>query len=448
MSSIKQFFDKFKKKTIVEDRQVTRDIAYLTNCVKQFEEQLGADEECKQFLEYLSTLPSNRQINDELINHFKFIMKEFITRELNMDDFCLETTPFQQEACLYSNYATAKKEQDGSYSICPVITHDKLISFTQDFFLTTPNESIVETLKKCNTQSHEDLLHSKINTYYGKLGFIKTRTKAIMDAIEMIRTNYQLLPDEYQFIEMKVVETLEVQSKINSIGTTVVKESRFRDPVTDMTRDEYFDVVVPAFRELLQIEEELSFISQRIWENYFNTRGARFVHALSSGIVESDKMPKICTSLYLDDLATIPYGHTGYEYGVSMENIDCISECDIGSWHIKKTDFLRSGIVHGWQWNEETCMFYEDGYYSKLLPPDYIEMKARQKNKGSDHMSYTEILLINTTKKIQPVKAFYTDLATKEEIEQITAMAHKQGIEVEYIDTKTIKQKMDNKALS
>ena len=131
-----------------------------------------------------------------------------------------------------------------------------------------------------------------------------------------------------------------------------------------------------------------------------------------------------------------------------MENIDCISECDIGSWHIKKTDFLRSGIVHGWQWNEETCMFYEDGYYSKLLPPDYIEMKARQKNKGSDHMSYTEILLINTTKKIQPVKAFYTDLATKEEIEQITAVAHKQGIEVEYIDTKTIKQKMDNKALS
>lgn len=447
MVSVQQIFNKFKKKPIEEEQSVTHNISYLIECVKQFEEQLGADVECQPFLEYLSNLQPNMTVNEELINRFKTIIKDFITRELNMDEFYLEITPFQQEACLYSNYATAKKESDGSYSICPVITHDKLISYVQDFFLITPNESIVETLKKRNEQSYEDLLHSKINTYYGKLDFIKTRTKAIMDAIEMIRANYQLLPDEYQFMEIKVVEALELQAKINDIGTKIIKESRFGDPITDMTRDEYFDVVEPAFRELLQIEEELSFISQRIWDNYFKTRGAKFVHALSSGIVESDKMPKICTSLYLDDLATIPYGHTGYEYDVSMENIDCISECDIGSWHIKKTDFLRRGIVHGWQWNEETCMFYEDGYYSKLLPPDYIETKARQKNKDSKSMSYTEILLINTKKKIQPVKAFYTDLATPEEIEKITAMASKQGIEVEYIDTKLIKQKMSAKGL-
>lgn len=150
----------------------------------------------------------------------------------------------------------------------------------------------------------------------------------------------------------------------------------------------------------------------------------------------------------MDDLATIPYGHTGYEYGVSMKNIDCICEQDVGSWRISKKRFLEQGISHAWQWNEETCMFYEFGYYSKLLPPDYIEMKARNYNQGNKSMSYTEILLLNNQTKIQPIKAFCTDMASEEEIRLITQMAELQGIEVEYIDTKAIKAKMESKGLS
>ena len=447
MSSIKEILDKLLKNQKLEETKTVRDVSYLIMCIREYQTQFLAHEECEELLNELYQLNPRMPLSQELLDKFKNIIRKTI-------DSVLDTwgssafSEFKNEANLFCSYATARRENDGSYSIIPVKSNSQLTDFIHKFFLETPTQNLTEALKQHNSEKYKTLLSSKINTYYGSLDFINERTKAIVDAINMIRENYQLAPDEYQFIEIKIVEALELQSKINQIGNVVVKKISPRNHITNMTEDEYHDIVVPTFKKLLQIEKDLSFISQRIWSEYFARTGAKFVHALTSGIVESDVMPKICTTLYKDDLATIPYGHVGYEYDVSMEHIDCICEHDVGSWHINKARFLERGIMHSWQWNEETCMFYEFGYYSKLLPPVYIEKKAREHNLDKEYMSYTEILIINHPKKIKPVKAFCTDLASLEEIEKISELAQKQGIEVEYIDTRAIKQKMNERALS
>lgn len=449
MVSIKEIISNIKKKTVKDDvnKQQIKDVNYLIECVNNFQSQMGAQEMCEPFLQFLSKLPKEMPLNDELINSFKTIIKTVIDKELAYKEFYIKMTPFQRVGFLYNDYASAKLEKDGSYSISAITDSKELTNYMQNFFLENRKESIIDVIKQLSADKHEKLLHSKINTYYGTQRFILERTKAIFDAINMIKECYQLNVMEYQFLEIKTVEVEECIQKINSVGNEIIIPDRYGDHVTNLTQEEYLEVMVPAFRNLVAIEEELSFISQRIWHEYFEEKDAKFVHALTGGIVESDKMPKICTSLYLNDLATIPYGHVGYEYGVDMDNVDCICECDVGSWVLNKSRFLENGIAHKWQYNEETYMWYEYGYFSKLLPPHYIEQKARENNASKEHISYTEILLMNKTKKIAPVKAFCTDLASPEEIAKITKLAEEQGIELEYIDTKSIKAMMDNKKM-
>lgn len=451
MVNIKDFIKKLRKnpsKAEIKDEQLIN-VEYLTKCINNFANQLDAQEECAMLFQQLSNMPGNQIVNDTIIMQFKEIISSVIEKQMQDEMLSLEVLDFKRTAKLYNNYSSAVLEPDGSYSISPVITNEKLIDYAQQYFLTNPNGNITESLSEENKLTYDKLLHSRINTYYGTHLFIKDRANCIMDSMKMISNIYQLSPMEYQLLEIKLFEAEQLMEKINGVGEQLVIRDSHRVTAnqTKLTQDEYFNVVVPAFKQMLEIEEELSFISQRIWENYFSQRGAKFVHALSGEIIESDKMQKICATLYLDDLATIPYGHTGYEYEVSMENIDCICECDAGSWLITKSKFLEYGISHTWQWNEETCMFYEEGYYSKLLPPDYVETKARERNVGEKDISYTEILLLNNKKKIKPVKAFCTEMASQSEIEEISKMAEQQGIELEYIDTMSVKNKMNNRMI-
>lgn len=450
MVSIKEYFSKFKKNRTVEHIEYPQiyNISDLIRAVNKLSNDLNVEQECEIFLQSLIELNPNDIVDDSLLKKFLDVIEGIVDEQIVQPESYIEDTEFQRAGRLYMNYSTARLEKDGSYSISAILSTKQIVDYIRKICLLGTNESIIDGLKKENKQMYENLLHNRINTYYGSFKFIKLRSKCIMDAIKLIKDNYQLLPDEFQMIEMKMFEAEEIIARINSVGNVIIKEDRYGDHTTNLTQDEYLDVVAPAFKELVEIEEELAFISQRLWENYFNQKGAKFVHALTGRIIESDRMPKICATLYMDDLATIPYGHTGYEYGVSMENIDCICENDAGSWRVTKQRFLEQGISHSWQWNEETCMFYEEGYYSKLLPPDYIEMKARKYNQGIKNMSYTEILLLNNGKKIKPVKAFCTDKATEEEINLINQMAELQGIEVEYIDTKAVKNKMEAKGLS
>lgn len=446
MASIISFIKNIKNKNGAKEVVSTevKDVAYLIECVNNFASQMDAAEECKFLLQYLSRLPRSTPITDDIIDAFKTIIKNIIDRDLAYKEFNFSRTPFQEAASIFNSYATIHKEEDGSYSISAVTDNRELTEFVQDFFMDNRQESIVDVISKRNEEKEETILHSKINTYYGDQRFILDRTKAIIEAIKMIRENYSLSPMEFQLIEIKLVEAEDCAERIYSVGNEILIFDRFGSHITNLTQEEYLTVMSPAFQELVQIESELAFISDRIWKEYFEQKSAKFVHALSGKIVHSDQMPKICSSLYLEDFATIPYGHVGYEYGVSMDNIDCICECDAGSWIVNKNTFIHKGIRHSWQYDENTCIWYEYGYFSKLLPPHYIEQKSRANNKGKKYPEYTEILFLNNNKKIAPLKAFCTDLATPEEIAIMTQVATEQGLEVEYIDTKAIKKKMDN----
>lgn len=430
------FLDLFKRKaTVSVQEENNKNIKFLYDCVLDLKKQTGIDNECDMFLEYLSQFSLNTSLSEELIEQFKQVVNHVLISKLAATNFYVQADDFKKACLKFNNYATAIKELDGSYSICPVMSNDRLVEYIVEYYLNNSDceKPLIESIQETNTQTLDNLSHSKINTYYGNLEYIQMRTKAILDGVEMICNFYSLSPDEYQFMEIKKVEANECATMINSVSQDT------------MTQDIYLNVIHKEFHKLVTIEKELSFISERIWKQYFENRNAKFVHALSGAIVLSDQMPKICTTLYLDDLATIPYGHTGYEYGVQMDNIACICSEDVGSWHLNKQQFLgmdRGGsIMHSWQYDEETNIFYEYGYHSTLLPPDYIEQKARKNNVGSS-MNYTEILLLNNQKKIPPLKAFYTEKATPFEIERITSLAKQQGIVVEYIDTQQITNQM------
>lgn len=437
------FFDKIKQKNNQEanDKSIQK-IELLKKAILKFIRETNFSE--ASFLLEMLLLPNIS--TEEIVQEFKRTITIYIEEKLNFKDFYFQRDEFQIESSLFNNYATARKELDGSYSICPIITNDELIHFMLEFYLLhyDQEKTFLEVLQEKNKEIHEDLLNSKINTYHGNLEFIQERSKAIVDALEMLRKQ-GLSEEELHLIEVRLGEAKEQYQKINGVCDNSHPNDHFNEREL-ATKDFYFNVIVPAFERLLKIEEELSFISERIWKTYFDETGATLVHALTGEIVESDKMDKICTTLYLKDLATIPYGHTGYEYGFSMKNMECLCERDAQSWVITKEKFLKFGISHSWQWNEETNLFYETGYFSKLLLPEYIEEKVRENNRDlGEYIKYPEILLLNQKTKITPIKTFYTSDATEQEIQNIKKVAEIQGIEVEFIDTKTIEKQMTTK---
>ena len=140
-------------------------------------------------------------------------------------------------------------------------------------------------------------------------------------------------------------------------------------------------------------------------------------------------MTKICTSLKSDDFNTIQYGHVGYEYGPNFDQIISICASDSGSWVTDKSEFIsESGIKTSWQYGNKDNIFYEYGRQTVLYLPDKVLEEGKMEK-------YTEIVFMDPNHVINPLKAFYTDEATPDEVEVITELAEKQGIPLEYIDT-------------
>lgn len=442
-------FDKFKRKKDIQVEENKPTNANLLDIVTKFREEVGTDGELDIFEAYLATLVPTNAINASSIDEFKRIANQVLSALLVQPKVFDKLSEFQRCAFLFKNYSGATKEDDGSYSLCPVLLNDKLIEFVINFYLEGEHsQTISEELLKRSHDIMNDMLHSKINTYYGNLLYIQERANTIYEAINMIAA-YNLDSNDATLVEATRVKAEKLVNILNSYTEEQV------------TPDIYKNVIHSSFKQLVSFEKELSSISAKIWKAYFRTNNARFAHALSNGIVESDKMNKICCSLLLDDLATIPYGHVGYEYDFDIDTIDCICPDDAGSWYVTKQRFVGcpvgndwtndscTGIIYNWQYNEETNIFYEFGKQSILLPPSYVEQTSRKNNLSNTRYTlYTEILLLNNRKKNKPIRAFYTDKASNEEIAEITEIASKQGLEIEYLDTEYIKGKMQTRGLN
>ena len=317
----------------------------------------------------------------------------------------------------YNNLQQAYKIGD-KYTIIPILNKKSFIIELGKYFINTNTNiddyyKIGEHFLGINNKAIEELLNSPINEYYGDPKFIYDRTCAIEEAI----INLYERSSEKERISNIAIKAPNIINGIKSICLN-----------PNMSVQDYLQLTT-LYQELLDIENNLRPFVKIEWEKYFQENNLYLIHVLSGSKVESNVMTKICTSLKSDDFNTIQYGHVGYEYGPNFDQIISICASDSGSWVTDKSEFIsESGIKTSWQYGNKDNIFYEYGRQTVLYLPDKVLEEGKMEK-------YTEIVFMDPNHVINPLKAFYTDEATPDEVEVITELAEKQGIPLEYIDT-------------
>lgn len=135
-----------------------------------------------------------------------------------------------------------------------------------------------------------------------------------------------------------------------------------------ITSKQNYEQIVILYKTVLEFENALETISQQIWNNFYLNNGGIIIHKLTSGIIESDKMDKICTFFLSDKAQYVPTysGNTGYCYNLNVNNVLALCENDVGSWRITKEEFIRRECPSTIQL-DETNIWYEYPYHSKLF---------------------------------------------------------------------------------
>ena len=205
-----------------------------------------------------------------------------------------------------------------------------------------------------------------------------------------------------------------------------------------ITSKEVYDKISSLYINAINCEEKLKYISQKIWKSFFENNDGMLIHKLTGGIIESDKMDKICTSFSSKNAGFVPAysSNVGYCYDFDIDNVLALCKEDVGSWRVDKEEFIRRGFPSRWQY-DGSGIWYEYGYNSILFSPEYIEQQVLSSGQ------FAEIVLDNKNKKNKLKFAYYTDDATDYEVEKITEVANKQNIEVKLLcyskENKTIR---------
>lgn len=321
---------------------------------------------------------------------------------------CTDPFPYEEELCQY----VSKKIKENNYD-------EEIIP--NKFIL----KHITEFLKEKSRDNLEKFKNSKINDYYGSISYIKERTKSIIKAINELLNDHSTTSEECNKIKSYLSDIDDISKSINSYKYT--KESYLKD------------VSIP-FSRLLKYEKELTKISEKRWHEFALEKEAMLIHFMDPINKPSDDMSRICTSLYTKKLLKhiCSFMHIGYLYDFDFENIVAIGSEDLGSWDTTKEEFLGeaedwrtfdiSPVRISWQWNNTTKCFFESGNQTTLLLPTTVEKEAIDND-----VTYTEIYLYNKDKKIKPLKCFYTEAATEEEIDLITKLAKEQNLSLEKI---------------
>ena len=370
------------------------------------------------------------------------IIKELINYVNNNQNYSMDDI-FKKFKLLYDciiSHTGCVKEEDGSITVTPVLGEfpymDELCKYveknlTQDKI--TPSVELLEIINNFlyqkNTIEIEILKNAKINNYYGTVDYIKERTEKIIDAIAVLYNDTRTLENEKSVIETYMNDINSIYDSINSYSGT--KES-------------YLNDVSKPFERLLAYEKELTKIVSKRYQEFAAYNDAKLIHFLSDDYVLSDNMNKICTSLFNDKLKghVCSFRHTGYLYDFNFDNIFAVGAEDLGSWVISKEEFI--GISPDWrnqvytpmklyaQWDNETNCYFESADHTLLTLPENVEAEAIEKN-----VTYTEIYVNNKNKKLKPTACFYTEDATKEEIDKIEELARMQNIKVVPINIKS-----------
>ena len=380
----------------------------------------------KKILKLLLKKGLNNPLSDEAKDNFfqLFEIRKYKYKEKKIEDL---------ERLLYYDTAFRRvfKNESGSFSIYPNLKElpnekDLLMYYSLKLKMNV-NETVNYLTNLCNDQITK-LKNAKMENYYGSHKYIISHTKAIYDAIKMLNDRFDIENKELVSKVLTKVRTI-LNEMLNTLGLEDTPETynnlqkfNYKLPIS---KNEY-DSIRNNYLKVLELENMLMDISNEIWQKYAKKYNGVFIHQLTQRIVESDKMNKICTSFYSDNANFITKylnANTGYAYPMDIKTVFEVCEKDVGSWEINQEEFIERGLPETWQL-DETNLWYEYPYHSKLFTPEYIEKAISENN------DFAEIIIDNRFKKVKPLYCFYTPNANQEQIEEITKIAKSQGLEV------------------
>ena len=401
----------------------------------------------KDYYDYISKIDSEYSpLHDTYTKILKLLLKEGLNKPLSADAkdnffqlFEIRKYKFKEkkvedlERLLYYDCAFRRvfKNDSGSFSVYPNLKELPSKNDLLMYYSLGLKMSVSEAVTYLTTLRNEQiakLKNGKMENYYGSHKYIISHTKAIYDAIMMLNGRSDIENKALVSSALANVRTI-FSEMLNTVGLENTEETynnlKKFDYELPISKSEY-DSIRNNYVKVLEFEDMLMDISNEIWQRYAKKHKGVFIHQLTQGIVESDKMNKICTSFYSDNANFITKylnANTGYAYPMDISSVFAVCEKDVGSWEINQEEFIKRGLPENWQL-DETNLWYEDPYHSKLFPPEYIERKI------IDNSSFAEIIIDNRFKKVQPLYCFYTPNATQEQIEDITKIAACQELEV------------------
>ena len=291
-------------------------------------------------------------------------------------------------------------------------------------------DEVTDNVNKSYEELKNELTQMEMEPFYGSPKYLIGRAdfiKKCISEIPGVYLNVDELIDKMHRFEEKYMKNDEdnLSEAIKGVG------------------DEFFDdydVLEECYKSLVAIEDELSPIVIKFWNQYLtdpnqhDDNSYRYImHSFSGGLVEPDVMNKACCALNTDELVVAPYGNTGLIYSVDVNSVETFCSDDAGSWNCDKRTFIERGCPARWQLTNPKgiSVFYEFCENSKLLMPETLERQCKGNNiKFNGEMLnkhratlYSEIYL---NKNARPVGAFYTDDCTN--YEEIAIYAQKYNL--------------------
>ncbi len=401
----------------------------------------------KDYYDYIFKIDNEYSpLHDTYTKILKLLLKEGLDKPLSADAkdsffqlFEIRKYEFKEKEIedlnrlLYYDCAFRRvfKNDSGSFSVYPNLKelpsqNDLLMHYTLGLKMSV-SEAVTYLTPLYNEQIAK-LKNGKMENYYGSHKYIISHTKAIYDAIVMLNNRSDIENKALVSSTLSNVRTL-LNEMLNTVDLENTEETyinlRNFDYKLPICKSEY-DSIKGNYVKVLELENMLIDISNEIWQRYAKEYNGVFIHQLTREIVESDKMNKICTSFYSDNANFITEyfnANIGYAYPMDISSVFEICEEDVGSWRGNQEEFIERGLPETWQL-DETNLWYEFPYHSKLFPPEYIEEKI------INNHNFAEIIIDNRFKKVKPLYCFYTPNATQEQIDAITKIAASQGLEV------------------
>ena len=385
------------------------------------------------------------QINTPLHNTYQSILKILTKEGLNQ--------PVSEDASKFFFNLFDVRRYDLHEKEIPEL--NQLLQFDSAYRRLIPNEKdllqyyslglkmdvneIINYLTPIVEQQKETFKKAEIRTYYGSPKYLLLRTKAICDAMTMLNDREDV--EEKGLVKEALSSTYSLlSSMLDSVGLEESEETykKLDDFSFEISlHKEQYDQLRDSYIKVLEQENRLMDVSNKIWQNYSATNNGVLIHQLTQGMVESDRMDKICTSFYSTNaniITNYSNANTGYAYPMDMNNVLEVCEDDVGSWRVTKEEFIERAVPDRWQL-DGTNIWYENPYQSKLFPPEYIEQQVINSNR------FAEIIIDNRSKKVRPLYCFYTADATEEQINEINSLATRQGLEVKSLEIKNTKYK-------